>query len=140
MSSPYSPSLSASTASVLLSAAEKAAAARGIACSISIVDGSGQLCAFLRMDGAALAGIKLSLSKARCSVAVGGHSTAALAGQLASDPALVVGLAVGGGLTLLPGGEPLHRDGVLLGAIGVSGVAADSDVAIATDALVATTT
>jgi uncharacterized protein GlcG (DUF336 family) len=137
MSSPGTASLTAGTTTAVLASAQQAATARGIACSVSVVDASGHLLGFIRMDGATLAGIELSLSKARTSVLVGGYSTAALAGELASEPAFVVGLAVGGSLAIVAGGEPLRRDGILVGAIGVSGVAADSDVAIAVEAAAA---
>jgi uncharacterized protein GlcG (DUF336 family) len=137
MSSPGTAVLTAAKTTAVLASAQQAATSRGVACSVSVVDRSGHLLGFTRMDGAALAGIELSLSKARTSILVGGYSTAALAEQLAAEPALIVGLAVGGSLAIVPGVEPIHHDGTLVGAIGVSGVAADSDVAIAVEAAAA---
>jgi uncharacterized protein GlcG (DUF336 family) len=85
------------------------------------------------MDGAALAGIELSLSKARTSVLVGGISTAILA-EAGLRACVRRGSDSRGSLAILPGGEPIRCDGILAGAVGVSGVAANSDVAIAVEA------
>lgn len=124
-------------AALVLQAAEHAASTRGIAACITIVDTAAHPLTFTRMHGATLAGIELSLSKARTCILTGGISTAILTAAMREDPALVAALGAGGGLAILPGGEPVRVGGVIVGAIGVSGVAAESDVDIALEACAA---
>jgi hypothetical protein len=42
-----------------------------------------------------------------------------------------MGTRLGNGMTIFPGGVPLYRDGILIGAIGVSGDGVDQDEVVA---------
>lgn len=70
--------VSASQASSIISAAELAATTMGAAENIAVVDLSGMLVAFLRMDNAFLGGIDLATKKARSIVLFNGYNTTAL--------------------------------------------------------------
>ncbi|HUF47277.1 MAG TPA: heme-binding protein [Vicinamibacterales bacterium] len=113
-----------------LEAARKAAAAaeaearrNNWAVSIAIVDDSGQLLLFQRMDGAKLVATDIAIRKARTSVYF-------------QAPTKVLEAEVAGGRTaLLPidgfmpleGGVPIVVSGQMVGAIGVSGVTGAQD-------------
>ena len=98
---------------------------------IAIVDAGGNLKAFCRMDGAFLGSIDVSMGKAK-TARLFNMSTADLGA--ASQPGQeLYGIEVtNGGLVIFGGGELLkNKDGVIIGAIGVSGgsVAEDTNVA-----------
>ncbi len=93
---------------------------------VAVVDAAGLLVAFARMDGAPARSIAIAQGKAYSAVRMGTSTQAFLArlqreGLQAShfcDPAL----------TPLPGGTPLKLgSGAVVGAIGISGLAAEED-------------
>jgi glc operon protein GlcG len=97
----------------------------GINISVAIVDAHGNLKAFKRMDGAALASIKLSQGKAYTSAAI-----PAPTGDLAEINAKTPGYVLGNipGFVLLKGGMPiLNETGEPSGAIGVGGGSGEQD-------------
>lgn len=97
---------------------------------IAVVDDGGHLVAFARMDGAIKASIDISTRKAVTSVLMN-LSTSAL-GPLVQPGAELYGLEqLAGGMVVFGGGIPLHRDGVLVGAVGVSAGSVDQDVTVA---------
>lgn len=108
----------------MLSAAMAEADRRAEPQCITIVDTGGTVIAQVRMDGARLNALALSVTKA-----VTAASTFGPSGQGARD--LDVALACGGRQTGLEGGVPIYLDGVLVGGIGVSSGPADVDVACA---------
>ena len=98
---------------------------------IAVVDAGGNLKAFTRMDGAFLGSIDISIGKAR-TARLFNMSTSALGA--ASQPGKeLYGIEVtNNGLVIFGGGELLkNKDGVIVGAVGVSGgsVAEDTNVA-----------
>lgn len=104
---------------------------QGVPMNIAIVDAGGNLKAFCRMDGAFLGSIDVSMGKAK-TARMFNMSTADLGA--ASQPGQeLYGIEVtNGGLVIFGGGELLrNKDGVIIGAIGVSGgsVAEDTNVA-----------
>ena len=104
---------------------------QGVHMNIAIVDAGGNLKAFCRMDGAFLGSIDVSMGKAK-TARLFNMSTADLGA--ASQPGQeLYGIEVtNGGLVIFGGGELLkNKDGVIIGAIGVSGgsVAEDTNVA-----------
>jgi uncharacterized protein GlcG (DUF336 family) len=111
----------------VIGAVEAAARAMGVAMSVAVVDSGDQLVAFERMDGADLVTIDLARDKA-FSALVNRMSTADLA-PLVQPGAEFYGYdsLAGGRMIVFAGGTPLERDGVLVGAIGVSGGSADQD-------------
>lgn len=113
-------------------AAVEEAGRRGVAVSVAVVDGGGNLVAFQRMDGAEIAGPELAVGKAYTAVA---NSCATHELTEASGPGGgLYGLhaAVGGRFVVFGGGVPLRWEGRIVGGVGVSGApdAAD-DVACA---------
>lgn len=123
--------LTAAEADQLVAVARQEAADAGIAVSITILDAGGNLMAFRRDENAVLISGETSTRKAFTSV------------QLASPTADLVDLVQPGALfhtlptaldrplLFIAGGVPLHRDGRLIGAIGVGGGAPDQDGAVA---------
>ena len=95
--------------------------------SIAIVDDGRNLVAFARMDGADLVSIQLARDKPYSSL-MNRMPTGDLA-PLVQPGAEFYGYdsLAGGRMIVFAGGIPLERDGVLVGAIGVSGGSADQD-------------
>jgi len=113
----------------MLSLAMAEADARAEPQCITIVDAGGTVIAQVRMDGARLNALAISVTKA-----VTAASTFFASGAGGQD--LDVALACGGRQTGLEGGVPIYLDGVLVGGIGVSSGPADIDVACAMAAFV----
>jgi uncharacterized protein GlcG (DUF336 family) len=119
--------LSLATARRMMAAAEAAAREMRVAMSVAVVDSGDQLVAFVRMDGADLVSVGLSRDKA-FSALVNRMPTRDLA-PLVQPGAEFYGYdsLAGGRMVVFAGGMPLLRDGVLVGAIGVSGGSSDED-------------
>jgi uncharacterized protein GlcG (DUF336 family) len=110
-----------------IGAAQAVAREIRVAMSVAVVDSGGQLVAFDRMDGADLVGIRLAQDKAWTAL-VNRMPTRDLA-PLVQPGAEFYGYdSVAAGRTIVfAGGMPLEHDGVLIGAVGVSGGSADED-------------
>ena len=104
---------------------------REVALSAVVCDLGGEVVAAQRMDGAQLAAMALAIDKAYTAVSFG-HPTEAWA-QSTEPGAGDWGLStvLGGRIVVFAGGLPLRRDGRLVGAVGVSGSAAEVDRACA---------
>jgi len=93
---------------------------------VSVCDASGLLLAFVRMEGAPLRSVAISQGKAY-SAARMGVTTQAVLERLRREQ-IEIGYFCDPQLTALPGGSPLKdREGVLRGAIGVSGLTSAED-------------
>jgi uncharacterized protein GlcG (DUF336 family) len=104
-----------------IAAAQAEARAMGVAMSVAVVDSGDQLVAFERMDGADLVTITLATDKAYTALA-NRMPTADLAEISQPGTEFWGYTTVAGGRTIVfAGGLPLERDGVLIGAVGVSG-------------------
>lgn len=118
-------------ANTIIAGAMVKAKAQGVPMNIALVDAGGNLKAFTRMDGAFLGSIDISIGKAR-TARLFNMPTSAL-GAAAQPGQELFGIEVSnGGLIIFGGGELLlNKDGVIIGAIGVSGgsVAEDTNVA-----------
>ena len=124
-------SQSASGLQKALAAAFAKAEALGVAVNIAVVDGGGNLAAFLRMPGAFLASTDIAIDKAWTANSFG-MSTAAFSQMLEGEVAPVrEGLLLRPRVTVIPGGLPVLQDGQLIGGIGVSGASAAQDEDIA---------
>ncbi|CAD0038587.1 unnamed protein product [Aureobasidium pullulans] len=98
---------------------------------IAIVDPSGLLVAFLRMDNAYPGSIDLSIKKARTTVLFNGLPSGVVY-DLAQPGAPFYGIQeTNGGLVVFGGSLPLYKDDFLLGSIGVSGGSPDEDLQVA---------
>jgi uncharacterized protein GlcG (DUF336 family) len=111
----------------MIAAVEAAARSMRVAMSVAVVDAGDQLIAFERMDGADLVSVSLARDKA-FSALMNRMPTRDLA-PLVQPGAEFYGYdsLAGGRMVVFAGGMPLERDGVLVGAVGVSGGSADED-------------
>jgi len=95
---------------------------------IAVVDDGGHAILLQRLDGAQWSSIDTALNKARAAVAWK-RPTRLLEESVNNGRFAFVSIAQG--MALLQGGVPIEMDGQVLGAIGVSGVKAADDEAIA---------
>ncbi|MDX3525363.1 heme-binding protein [Streptomyces sp. ID05-39B] len=124
-------------ADLLLTAARRAAEAAGVTVSVTVLDAGGHLLAFRRDDRAVLISGETSTRKAYTAL------------QLNTPTADLVDAVQPGGLfhtlptaldrplLFIAGGVPVHRDGRLIGAVGVGGGAPEQDHGFATAAVAA---
>jgi len=119
--------LTLAAARAAIDAVQAEARSMGVAMSCAIVDSGDQLVAFERMDAADLVGITLALDNAYTAL-VNRMPTRDLA-PIVQPGTEFYGYdsAAGGRMIVFAGGMPLERDGVLVGAVGVSGGDADQD-------------
>jgi uncharacterized protein GlcG (DUF336 family) len=98
---------------------------------IAVVDAGANLKAFLRMDGAWLGSIDISIKKAR-TARFFDMNTGEI-GKLSQPGGPLYGIEhSNGGLISFPGGVPLkNSQGEIIGAIGVSGSTVENDDAVA---------
>ena len=115
----------------VIAAAEKKAAEIGQPMNIAVVDAGGNLVAHVRMDGAWIGSIDISINKAFTSRAfdittkdLGTHSQSG--GQFFG-----IHVSNGGRIMIFAGGIPLKQKGQVVGAIGVSGGSGEQDHAVA---------
>ena len=108
----------------VIEAARKKAVELDTQMCIAVVDSGANLKAFMRMDDAWVGSIDIAIKKATTACFFG-MATGAL-GQLSQPGKLLYGLIT------FPGGLPIvDEDGVLVGAIGVSGSTVDNDHEVA---------
>jgi uncharacterized protein GlcG (DUF336 family) len=97
--------------------------------SVAVLDAGGHLTAFERQDGSSNMRFQIAHGKAHGALALGVGSRA-LMERAEQQPYFVAAAtaAVGGALVPVPGGVLItDRDGVRLGAVGVSGDSSDND-------------
>jgi len=129
-------SITAAAATKLLDAAEAYSKGNGLAMCIAIVDESGVLKAFRRMDGAAMLSVDLSADKAYTAVSFGMPSHAWY-DFIKDDGPLLHGIVKTPRLVVFGGGYPITIDGAVVGGIGVSGGHYHQDMQVAEAALAA---
>ena len=105
------------------------AAELGVSACIALVDAGAHLKSFHRMDGAILGAVDVAQRKARTSVLFRAESGDF--GQLVIEQQLLGMELSNGGLAGFHGGLPIYDDGLLIGALGVSGGSAEQDREIA---------
>jgi uncharacterized protein GlcG (DUF336 family) len=116
----------------VIAAAEAKANEIGQPMNIAIVDGGGNLVSHVRMDGAWIGSIDISINKAFTARAFD-ISTAQLSEN--SQPGQQfygIQNSNHGRVMIFAGGVPLRRNGSVVGAIGVSGGSGKQDQAVAT--------
>jgi uncharacterized protein GlcG (DUF336 family) len=105
---------------------------------IAVVDAGGHLLAFARQDGAIRASIDISQRKARTSILMNLPTGDLL--PLVQPGQELYGLEqLSGGMVAFGGGIPVHRNGELVGAVGVSAGSVDQDTQVAQAAVDALT-
>jgi uncharacterized protein GlcG (DUF336 family) len=126
---------SEAAAEVLRGAADKARA-MGVPMVIAVVDESGVLKAFDRMDGAPLLSVEIAKDKAYTAAAFG-MPTHAWFDFIKDDPPLLHGIVKTPRLIVFGGGYPIEIGGAVVGAVGVSGGHYTQDMEVAQAGLAA---
>ena len=126
------PCLDLADAEAIVSSGLQAAERSASQVSIAVVDGAGLLIRFSRIDGASAASVETATAKA-CTAALTGNDSAAAEQAIASGRLALLSLqgVLHQPCALMAGGLVLRSQGVVVGAIGVSGMTPDQDTAIA---------
>ena len=124
-------SITLAKAKKIIAAAEKKAVEIGQPMNIAVVDAGGNLIAHVRMDGAWLGSIDISIKKAFTSRAF--DITTKDLGENAQPGQQFYGIHASndGKIMIFAGGIPLKKDGKVVGAIGVSGGSGVQDHSVA---------
>lgn len=124
---PQAAGLTLAAARAIVAAVQAEARELSVAMSVAVVDAGDQLVAFERMDAADLVGVTLARDKAFTAL-VNRMPTRDLAPIVQPGAEFYGYESIAGGRTIVfAGGMPLERDGVLVGAVGVSGGDAAQD-------------
>jgi uncharacterized protein GlcG (DUF336 family) len=118
-------------AMVIVKAAKAQALKQGTLMNIAVVDAGANLTAFIRMDGAFIGSIDISIKKAK-TARLFNMPTGKL-GELAQPGKPLYNIEFSNnGLITFPGGVPLKdKEGNIIGAIGVSGSSVENDNEVA---------
>lgn len=122
----YGPSVTLDAARQVAAAAEAEARRTRDVVSVAVVEPSGQLVLFQRMDGTIYAATELAEAKAR-SAAAFRQPTANFQGAVKDAPYVLGAI----GAVTVEGGVPLVVGGRVIGAVGVSGSSPEDDGRIA---------
>jgi len=115
----------------IIAAAERRAEEIGQPMNIAVADAGGNIVAHVRMDGAWIGSIDISMKKAFTSRAFD-ISTKDLATHSQSGGQFFgIHASNNGKIMIFAGGIPLKRDGQVVGAVGVSGGSGDQDHEVA---------
>lgn len=115
------PSITIELAEAMIAAAEKKSADIGEAATIAIVDDSGVLKAFSRMDRAPLMSVQSAQDKAHTAVGFDLSTEPWEHDRARQDAAYAIGVASSQGLTLFGGAHPVMIGDAIVGAIGIGG-------------------
>jgi uncharacterized protein GlcG (DUF336 family) len=115
----------------IIAAAEKKAAEIGQPMNIAVADAGGNLVSHVRMDGAWLGSIDISIQKAWTSRAFDIATKDLAAHSQSGNQFFGIHASNHGKVMVFAGGIPLKRNGSVVGAIGVSGGSGDQDHAVA---------
>jgi uncharacterized protein GlcG (DUF336 family) len=115
----------------VIAAAERHAAEIGQPMNIAVVDEGGNLVAHVRMDGAWIGSIDISINKAFTSRAFDISTKDLASASQSGDQFFGIHASNHGRVMIFAGGVPLKRDGKVVGAIGVSGGSGKQDHAVA---------
>jgi uncharacterized protein GlcG (DUF336 family) len=124
--------LDAADAAIVLEGACRRAAAIGVPMCIAVVDESGTLLAFRRMDGGKVHSVQVAMDKAftAASARRATHEIATVAQP--GQPLFGINTAVNGRFSIVGGGLPVLVNGDVVGAIGVSSGTPAQDLDCAT--------
>jgi len=115
----------------VIAAAEKKAHEIKQAMNIAVVDGGGNLVSHVRMDGAWIGSIDISINKAFTSRAFDITTKDLAQHSQSGDQFFGIHVSNHGRVMIFAGGIPLKREGKVVGAIGVSGGSGEQDHAVA---------
>ncbi|MFC4611449.1 heme-binding protein [Streptomyces maoxianensis] len=126
-------------AETLVDTARRAAEAAGVSAAVTVLDAGGHLLAFRRDDRAVLIAGETSTRKAYTALQLNAPTADLVDAVQPGGLFHTLPTALDKPLLFIAGGIPVHRDGRLIGAIGVGGGAPDQDhgfAAAAVEALV----
>ena len=115
----------------VIAAAEQKATEIGQPMNIAVADSGGNLVAHVRMDGAWLGSVDISIKKAWTSRAFDITTQDLAANSQSGDQFFGIHASNNGKVMVFAGGIPLKRDGKVVGAIGVSGGSGEQDHSVA---------
>ena len=115
----------------IIEAAEVKAAEIGQPMNIAVADAGGNLISHVRMDGAWIGSIDISIKKAYTSRAFDIATKDLATHSQSGNQFFGIHASNDGKIMIFAGGIPLKQDGVVVGAIGVSGGSGDQDHAVA---------
>src|SRR5216117_782070 len=115
----------------VIAAAEKKAAKIGQPMNIAVVDEGGNLVTHVRMDGAWIGSIDISINKAFTSRAFDIATKDLAAHSQSGGQFFGIHVSNHGRVMIFAGGVPLKRDGKVVGGIGMSGGSGEQDQAVA---------
>ena len=118
--------ISCEAAAAIAQGAIQKAEELGIKINVAVTDSSGVLVAFLRMPGAFLHSIDISIDKAYTASSFG-FPTSQWMSIIENDPALREGIVQRPRLVIFGGGVPVRVGDDLIGGVGVSGGSAEED-------------
>ncbi|MFJ7775797.1 heme-binding protein [Streptomyces yangpuensis] len=127
--------LTTEDAELLVAVATSAAEAAGATVSVTVLDAGGHLLAFRRDDRAVLISGETSTRKAYTALQLDAPTADLVDAVRPEGPFHTLPTALDRPLLFIAGGLPVHRDGRLIGAVGVGGGAPEQDRAFATAAL-----
>jgi uncharacterized protein GlcG (DUF336 family) len=115
----------------VIAAAEKEAASIKQPMNIAVVDEGGNLVSHVRMDGAWIGSVDISINKAWTSRAFDIETKELATFAQSGDQFFGIHTTNRGRVVIFAGGVPLKKGGKVVGAIGVSGGVAKQDQAVA---------
>jgi uncharacterized protein GlcG (DUF336 family) len=115
----------------VIAAAEATATAVGQPMNIAVVDAGGNLVAHVRMDGAWMGSVDISINKAWTSRAFDVETKALAKLAQPGEDFFGIHASNGGRVMIFAGGIPLRRAGEVVGAVGVSGGSGKQDHEVA---------
>ncbi|MFF9030493.1 GlcG/HbpS family heme-binding protein [Streptomyces iakyrus] len=127
--------LTSQDADALVAAAQRAAEDAGVTISVTVLDAGGHLLAFRRDDRAVLISGETSTRKAYTALQLNAPTADLVDAVQPGGLFHTLPTALDRPLLFIAGGVPVHRDGRLVGAIGIGGGAPEQDHGFATAAL-----
>ncbi|RZU29989.1 uncharacterized protein GlcG (DUF336 family) [Streptomyces sp. BK022] len=124
-------------AELLIASARRAAEDAGVTVSVTVLDAGGHLLAFRRDDRAVLISGETSTRKAYTALQLNAPTADLVDAVQPGGLFHTLPTALDRPLLFIAGGVPVHRDGRLIGAIGVGGGAPAQDHGFATEAVTA---
>jgi uncharacterized protein GlcG (DUF336 family) len=115
----------------IIAAAEKKASEIGQPMNIAVADAGGNLVAHVRMDGAWIGSVDISIKKAWTSRAFDIATKDLAAHTQSGNQFFGIHASNDGRVMIFAGGIPLKKNGVVVGAIGVSGGSGEQDHSVA---------
>src|SRR6476469_1820590 len=115
----------------IIAAAQKKAAEIGQPMNIAVADAGGNLVAHVRMDGAWIGSIDISIKKAFTSRAFDISTKDLASNSQPGQQFFGINASNDGKIMIFAGGIPLKKDGKVVGAIGVSGGSGEQDHSVA---------